>query len=279
VRQAGTLWTQGQADRRVRLELRLRRHLDQMVARALHPGVSLLIAPTLGAHASFARARALGVRCLLIQDLPDLRDLHRDLDLAAVAHPDAPLLRRYRAPDVAVVRQAQERVLADAHAVNHPNAPGEGPRFPLPGAPVVAEPAGGDAVLLSGLPVARNGSIETLQAMAGRPLQVRVGETCEPADLMQRPGVTAATDLRGIGVVAAPAWIESHHPVLVRAAASGIPVVATQRAAGWIDLDLHGARVDPGDAAGLARAIASVMGQRRPEWTPPPSGLAAWCAG
>jgi glycosyltransferase involved in cell wall biosynthesis len=97
--------------------------------------------------------------------------------------------------------------------------------------------------------------MEALQAFSGHDaweLVVRPGEGMEPADLLARPGVrvAAADVLDGIDLVVAPSWCESYPDEVARAAAAGLPVVATHRAAGFLDLD----EVAPGDADGLRAA-------------------------
>ena len=97
-------------------------------------------------------------------------------------------------------------------------------------------------VLLAGLAAARHGTMEALAAVAARPhvtLLVRPGEGMEPADLLAHPQVAVADDaqrrhLRGVDLVLAPAWCETYLAEVTTAAAVGVPVVATQRAAGWL---------------------------------------------
>ena len=58
-------------------------------------------------------ARDRDVRTALVVDRPWLRQLNADLDRAAAAQPGDALLRRFRAPRAAIVRQEHERALAD----------------------------------------------------------------------------------------------------------------------------------------------------------------------
>jgi glycosyltransferase involved in cell wall biosynthesis len=98
-------------------------------------------------------------------------------------------------------------------------------------------------------------------------LWVRPSEGLEPAGLLAHPrvevaGAEAVRRLAGVGAVIAPAWVESHPPEVARAAAAGVPVVATARAAGFVALARCGREVPPGDGAALAAALDEVLDAR-----------------
>lgn len=237
------------AGQRVQTRLGLREGWDRIVR--LPADATRVYAPSLGARRILAEARRRGIEGVLVEDLPDLRQLHEDLDRAARRHPHCPLLRRFRAPHAVVARQEAERVLADRRLNDRP---GEGEPIDW-GRPAWVSPRRGPAVLLSGLPVARNGTNEALAAMAGleRPLLARRGEVVEPGDaeLQLRPA-EALAELDGIGLVIAPALVEGRHPVLAQAVAAGVPTIATPQAAGRLSVD---ERVAPGDVIALSEAI------------------------
>jgi len=242
----------------------------------------VVIAPSLAARATFAAAPS-GCLKILVEDLPSFRQLHADLDVAALAHPDCRFLRRYRAPARLVARQEAERVLADAllvrgrYAAEQRSGAGK-PILPLPLprvelARATHAPGARRRVLLVGLATARNGSMEALQASGDWELLVRPGEGMEPADLLSRPNVRAArpseiATLEGIDLVIAPAWCESHPEELRRAAAARVPAVATHRAAGWLDVT----EIPPGNPSVL-RAAAERARPPEPGATDPAAAL------
>lgn len=282
VRRAGTAWARGRADRRIAARFALRQQLDRLAARWLPDGVEVVYAPSLAARRTFAEAarRPHPVRCHLIEDLPDLRQLHADLDRAAAVHPDAKFLLRYRADRRYLATQEAERALADVlhvrgdfaasvrRAAGHTSDrvtilgdhPAVAPRRqpPRPDQPML---------LLAGLATARAGTYEALSALDAMPsatLLVRAGEGLEPVSLLSHPRVRTAgprevIQLRDIDVVIAPSWCEAHLPELASAAARGIPIVATARAAGSIDLMKAGALIEPGDSIALVDAVRAVL--------------------
>jgi hypothetical protein len=285
-RVAQRAWARGDAARRQRGRLAWRRVADRLAAPRLPEGARLVIAPSGAAERTFAAARARGVATLLLHDLPMLRRLHEDLDAAARRHPDAPFLRRFRAPARDVARQEVERVLADRVVVRGVFARSALLEAGVPAARIVASgespvaprrltPAGpGSApapahvrVLLAGLATTRSGTREALAAIAGRrgvELLVRAGEGLDPPGLPDRRDVRRATrreaeTLDGVAAVLAPAWCESYAPEVALAAARGVPVVATARAAGHVDLARAGAEVAPGDVDGLRAALDAYL--------------------
>ena len=278
------IWSGSHAERRLVSRFARRLAAGRLAARWLPRGARAVIAPSLAARRVFAASR--GAARILVEDLPSLRTLHDDLDRESVRQPGAPFLRRYRAPASILAAQESERVLADAllvrsrFATNERVAAGFVPErvLPLMDMPARATPPAATdrtgrspVLLLAGLATERNGLTQALAAAAGIPatLLVRPGEGT-PADLLDRPGVRAATAeererLAGVDLVLAPALCESHAAEVVVAAAGGVPVVATLRAAGFVDLASAGREVVPGDAADLLRAARELLAApRRP---------------
>ncbi|XXF76566.1 hypothetical protein P2318_26425 [Myxococcaceae bacterium GXIMD 01537] len=241
-----------------RARFRLRRALAQVCAQVLPADVETVVAPTLCAREVFAVARARGARCVLVEDLPSLRALHADLDEASARYPGEAFLRNHRATAEDVARQEAERLLADEIWVRSEFAR---ERLLLAGYPADAlrelhpvleaseaereERTGRSAhrvALLAGPAAARGGLREALAALDARPewtLWVRPSEGTDPAHLghprVRRVSAEEQRVLRGVDVVLAPAWCESHPAELPRAVARGIPVIATDRAAGFLD--------------------------------------------
>ncbi|WP_224366748.1 hypothetical protein [Hyalangium versicolor] len=243
-----------------RARFAMRKRVAQAVAALLPRSVETVLAPSLCAREVFAMARSRGARCVLLEDLPSLRALHADLDEAATRHPEESFLRNHRASAEDVARQEAERVLADelwvrsefcrewllsaGHApekirelgllVEDSGIPRRSPGH-KPGAHAH------HVALLAGPALARGGLREALAAIDARPqwsLWVRPAEGTDPRHL-HHPRVrqvTAETQrtLRGVDVVLAPAWCESHPHELPRAVARGIPIIATDRASGFL---------------------------------------------
>lgn len=242
------------AGRRVRARLGLRMAWDRLVT--LPADATRVYAPSLGARETLAEARRRGIEAILVEDLPDLRGLHRDLDRAARRHPDCSLLRRFRASHATLARQEAERVLATERLCDRP---GQG--SPIEWGPIApVSPRRGRRVLLCGLPVARNGSVEALGAILGLEgtLVARRGETVEPGGArLELVDPATLGDLDGIGVVIAPALCESRHAALAQASAHGIPTIATTLAAGRTRVD---DLVEPGDVSALREALQRHLG-------------------
>jgi hypothetical protein len=244
-----------------RARFAVRRAVARLAATLLPEGVTTVVAPSLGAREVFAAARARGVRCVLVEDLPSLRALHADLDAAFARHPEESFLRNHRASARDVARQEAERLLADDIWVR-----GEFAREQLLSAgldterihellPTEAETArrrgaarhgartshAHRVALLAGPALARMGVREAVAALDARPEWSLWVRTTEDSDLLhlEHPRVRPVTaqvqqGLAGVDVVLAPAWCESHPPELARAVARGIPVIATDRAAGFL---------------------------------------------
>jgi hypothetical protein len=197
---------------------------------------------------------------VLVEDLPSLRALHADLDEAVSRHPEESFLRNHRASAEDVARQEAERLLADElwvrsefarerllaaglapERIRELSAPSEGTR---PSAQAPRPKHGAPAhwvALLAGPALARSGLREALAALDARPqwtLWVRPAEGTDPK-LLEHPRVRAVSaeelrTLHGADAVLAPAWCESHPPELTRAAALGLLIIATDRAAGFL---------------------------------------------
>lgn len=264
--EAGLRWANRSTSSMFRARFTLRRTLGQVCAQLLPAGVETVVAPALCAREVFAVARARGARCVLVEDLPALRALHADLDEAFAHYPAEAFLRNHRASAEDVARQEAERLLADEVWVRsefarerllvagHPADairelhPLTEPERHLRGVPTKPRRHGGRArhshhvAMLAGPAAARSGLREALAALDARPewtLWVRPSEGTDLARL-EHPRVKRITaeqqrGMHGVDVVLAPAWCESHPPELPRAVARGIPVIATDRAAGFLD--------------------------------------------
>ncbi|HTM20633.1 MAG TPA: hypothetical protein VL172_09005 [Kofleriaceae bacterium] len=242
-------WTGTRTQRVLRVRLETRRLVDGWAAawiRRHRPAA--VIAPSAAAWRSFAAARDVGATTRLIEDLPDVRGLHDDLDRAAAAHPDCRFLRRYRAPAWVMVRQEAERVLADRIDVRGRYAWDQRLAAGIPAERLAAlrlppprwrGPApGAGRILLAGLAAARHGTVEALARLDAHPehtLLVRLGEGAEPAALYSHPRVRP-DDGAPVDQVICPSWVETYPPEIESAAAAGIPVQVTPRAAGWVAL-------------------------------------------
>jgi len=251
-------WARDRTDRRYLADFLRRAAIDAWAAaqvRRRQPRI--VIAPSLAARRTFAAARAIGAATVLVLDVPLLRALHRDLDLAARRWPARAFLRRFRAPSWAIARQEAERVMADlvlvrgpyAHALCLADGVPEARLARLPQRPPRALPAPlapTGRIRLAGLAAARHG-VDTALAAAralGLDLVVRVGEGAEPADLARLPGVSTAGG--PVDAIVCPAVCETY-PDEVRAA--GVPVIASPMASA------DGAGPDPFDPAAFADAI------------------------
>jgi hypothetical protein len=280
-----SIWARGRTEQVMTARFLKRQATDAMASRWLPRDARLVVAPSLTARRTFAEAARRGIPRVLVEDLPAIRQLHDDLDRAALHAPGCRFLGRYRAAPVWVARQEAEWVLADAlllrghFAAECRRLAGLGEK-PL----LVAPPESGSTlspapnpactspprVLLAGLATARNGVLEALAAVSALPgatLLVRAGEGMEPSDLLQRPMCRRASAaevqrLEGVDMVLAPAWCESHAPEVQLAAARGVPVVATSRAGGPVDLARAGAEVERGDVAGIVAALRRLTATR-----------------
>ena len=292
LRLAVRTWVRGAADRRIRARLATRRLVDRWAAMRVPDAATTIYAPSFAARRTFAAAalRTGAVRCVLIEDLPWLRELHDDLDRAAARHPDAHFLQRFRAPAHDLAHQEAEWVLAHEQLVFGSWAL---ERRMLAGVPPdrvalwawaaqsVADRMSGRAgagrrqgpassgrvvLLLAGPGAARGGLLEAVAAVSripGAELLVRGGEALEPRAVLDIPGVRTSTEeeratLCRIDAVLAPGWCEAYPGEVVLAASLGIPVIATTRAAGAVDVAACGTVVEPGDVEGLLAACRAL---------------------
>ncbi len=257
-------WAGDATDRNYLAEFARRAAIDVWAAteiRRRRPRV--VVASSLTARRTFAAARAIGARTVLVLDIPLLRALHRDLDRAAAVWPERRFLQRFRAPSWAIARQEAERVLADlvlvrgayAHALCVADGIPEArlARLPEPGAPSSASRTTTSAtgrLRLAGLAAARHGVDPALAAarQLGMTLVVRIGDGSEPCDLASQPGV--ATDDGPVDAIICPAICESYPPEL---RTSAIPVIASPFAS------TDGGGPDPYDSGAFARAIAAAL--------------------
>ncbi len=278
------LWARQNTERSLRRRFALRALMDRLVSQWLPKDTRVVVAPACGAARTFARAARRELGRMLISDLPSLRELHADLDDAARAHPDCSFLRNYRAPQKLVARQEMERSMATQAVVRSRLAQRvhlragitaanllPWPVEPNPIARPVTEVQG--QVLLAGLASARAGSVEALGLIEACPeltLLVRPGEGTEPRRLLQHPRVRPSTrlereTLKDVSAVIAPSWCESNPVEIARAVSARIPVVATERAAGFYELERVGAQIRVGDVEGLNAAVTRVLRERSRE--------------
>ena len=290
-------WAGMLADRTLAARFAMRAAVDWLAARwlvARGRGVRVVIGPSCASQHVFAAAARHGAARFLIEDLPDIRALHADLDTAARVHPGCVFLRRYRASRAVIVRQEAERALASVVVVRGQHAQRERERLGLASAGILAlEPdmraaasarlarpgddaasqrervrAGTARVLLAGLAAARHGTLEALAAVRARPhltLLVHPGEGMEPQDLLAHPQIAVASEderrhLRGVDVVLAPAWCEAYLDEVATAERLGVPVVATLRGAGWVT---PVAAITPGDVGALGAAVDGALAMAR----------------
>jgi hypothetical protein len=248
------------AARRLRARFALRVRSGGLLAR-LVGRYERVVAPSTAALELFSEARALGVRTVLVEDIPDMRGLHRDLDAAAARHPDAALLRRFRAPSELVARQEQERLLADRRlvfsALGLARDSGAEPISTELNPARDGAPSAGRTVLLAGPPLARAGVIEAARACEVAGLRL-VARSCETKDAAVEVASEAELALQGVAAVLAPAWAESWPRVTLDAARCGIPVIATAQGAGLAPYEA----VACGDVDGLVAALQRGLGGR-----------------
>jgi len=252
------LLARDRTDRRYLADFAVRSVIDRWAARAvrrLRPDT--VVACSLAARRTFAAAKTIGARTVLVLDLPLFRTLHRDLDRAAARWPDRAFLRRFRAPSWALARQEAERVLADLVLVRGSYARSicladgiAAPRIaalPAPPRPAVTAPTQPtNRIRLAGLAAARHGVDTALAAarLLGKTLVVRIGDGTEPADLVRRRDV--AIDDGPVDAIICPAVCETYAPEL---RVTGIPVIASPMAS------LDGTGPDPYDIAAFAAAL------------------------
>lgn len=241
--------------------------LGHLAARALPRRPAAVIAPCFAAAPFFAAARDRGARTMLVHDWPDLAALHADLDAAAARHPDDPWLKRFRPPARWIAEQRSERHLADHIIVQSRYAAGRitadgipAARLALPTVPHAAPiPRAGRQILLIGRGAARGGAHEALALLDRRPdlrLVGRLGTAALPT-LRSHPRFTAvdAIPWPDIAAALAPGWVEACPSAVVEAAARGVPIIATDRAAGSLPAERY-RPIEPGDVDAMLSALA-----------------------
>ncbi|OJH39654.1 hypothetical protein [Cystobacter ferrugineus] len=275
--EAGMRWSGRTAAATFSSRFLLREWVARTVAPLLPARVETVVAPSLCAREIFAVARRRGARCVLVEDVPSLRQLHADLDDAASHHPEEAFLRNHRARAADVARQEAERVLADeiwvrGEFLREHLVAGGCARERLRELRVLTEsappspqaPKGAERVaLLAGPALARSGLREALAVLDARPqwrLWVRPTEGTNLREL-GHPRLTQVTahvqrGLHGVDAVLALSWCESYPAELALAAARGIPIIATDRASGF--LSCHG--VPRGDVPAVLSRLDALNG-------------------
>ena len=224
----------------------------------LPAGTAEVLAPSLAALEVFAAARRQGATCTLLADLPDLARLHLGLDDAAARWPGCDFLHNHRASPAVVARQAAEWRNADQVWVRSRFAAAQlrALRFPTGPARVIRAYGGPWTVRLAGLATARNGAAEALAALERLPgvrLAARLGDGAWPDALRGHPRVVPAD--RPCHLLGAPSWVETGDAEVEAAARAGVPVVATERGAGWTTATI----VPCGDVEALVQATRHAL--------------------
>ncbi len=252
------------------LTLHTRVALDALVAAWLPAGVTQIFAPSLAAQRTFSKSRAEGV---LLQDLPLLRALHAGLDAAAEQLPAATFLQNYRAPRGLMVRQEAEHVLARRVLVTSRFARTTLRRrgvaservgaLPMPSRAVpLAYDEHSRHVLLAGTTASRHGLELALEAISRTDdllLSARRGAGSQRA-LLSHPRLRLYEGAPPpVRAVVAPAWVEAFAPETERAAASGVPLLGTECALGWLE---GASTMAPGDTRRLFDFIVGASAKR-----------------
>lgn len=185
-----------------------------------------------------------------------IADLQARLDSALEHHPNRALLGDFRAPDALVVDEAEALTQARRLVTPHRDFVRDDPRrhlidwhLPQP------EPwTAGDAIGFPGPTIARKGAHEVREAARRLDLAVvKWGRDLEGEGFWEGIETPAAHGFEGIGVMLQPAVLEDQPRRLLRAIASGIPVVCT-RACGIEGLP--GVHIVPeGDVDAIAEAV------------------------
>lgn len=252
---------QGAARQRALLEMdaALARHYSrQLPFAATHLVVSQTLLPFLW------REGVLGGRSfdVLMTRLP-LAELQAALDRAAEAWPQSPTLADFRA-DPALL-EAESAALAAARRWITPHgriaalagAKAERTAWRMPPSPVPAPRTGG-GILFPASTLGRKGAYELRQAARELGLGVTLGgPVLEAADFWAgvdtRPA--AGDGLAGSAAVVLPTWVEDQPRRLLRALASGVPVIASDACGIEGHPNLH--IVPCGDVAALGRVLAT----------------------
>jgi hypothetical protein len=240
------------------LTLHTRVALDALVAAWLPTGVTQIFAPSLAAQRTFSKSRAEGV---LLQDLPLLRALHAGLDAAAEQLPAATFLQNYRAPRGLMVRQEAEHVLARRVLVTSRFA-----RTTLRRRGVASERVGALPMPSRAVPLAYDEhsrhvllALEAISRTDDLLLSARRGAGSQHA-LLSHPRLRLYEGAPPpVRAVVAPAWVEAFAPETERAAASGVPLLGTECALGWLE---GASTMAPGDTRRLFDFIVGASAKR-----------------
>jgi len=212
-----------------------------------------------------------GFRVLMTR-LP-MAELQRRLDAAAAAHPERTNLADFRAPAWLVEAEAEALEAAEVIITPHDSIarlfPCKAlrldwhmPATPLASSSAVRSPKP-RRVVFPGPTIARKGAYELREAARELDLEVMpLGRALEGADFWQGLRLAARAEgstawLDQAAAIVQPAFVEDQPRPLLRALATGVPVVATPACgiAPRPGLTL----VPAGDAAALARALARVL--------------------
>lgn len=249
------------------LTLELRRALDALVSTRALRELTHVFAPSLSALRVFAKARH--AERVLLCDLPLLRHLHADLDAAAEAVPDAPFLTNYRAAPSLVVRQEEELVLATRVLVTSRLARQRLRKrgvaserlgvLPMPArSRRLQHEATSPNVLLAGTTASRFGLEVALAAVEHLPnvvLWARRGPGSSEARLHHPQLRLIEGEPPAVRAVIAPAWVESFTAETEAAAAADLPLIATDRALGWLEQKRTVTLMRCGDVETLHQAL------------------------
>ncbi len=251
----------------------VRRGLDALVSRLVTSEITEVVAPSLGAQQTFARLRH--ARRVLMMDLPQLLQLHDDLDFAARSLPYCSYLRHHRAGQEELVQQLEECQLATNICVRGQFAQRVLRRAGLSSEAMVVSPSAGalvhdpasHRVLLAGSTASRSGLEVALEAISARPdhvLLAREAAGSHPSSLQhpQLRVLRAGEACPPVEAVWAPSWVEQVLPEVAWAAAAGVPLVATERALGWVAPGALVRVMKPGEVSVVSGYFGS--GPKRP---------------
>jgi hypothetical protein len=240
------------------VKLAIRKTIDLVLSKIVPKTVAHIFATSLTAQRTFSRAS--WAKKTLISDLPQLKQLHLDLDLARSLLPHCRYLHHHRAASSDLIQQAEEYVLADTVLVRSHFAQTivqrctSTPIQAMPSAPspkaLLFEAQG--PVLLAGNAASRNGLEMALAGIERRKgfLLARPAAGSELSSLRhpQLKLLQVHQAIPPVAAVWAPAWTESTPIEVPQALAANIPVVASNRALGWIQESQRLKVIQPGVA-------------------------------
>lgn len=200
---------------------------------------------------------------VLMTALP-MAEIQSRLDAAHKLHPTSRTLADFRADDQLI--RAENEALAAANKIITPHTavaalfPGRSELLPWK-MPEVSQPAkqknDKPVIVFPASTVGRKGCYELLDAIRGMDVKlITLGPYIEGADFWDGFDVVRGDDnwLASADLVVLPAFIEHRPRRLLRAAAAGIPAIAST--ACGVDNIAGTMTVEPGDVASLRRAIA-----------------------